>query len=351
MDFEYNSEEQDLRDLFARFFGEQSPLELVRKVEPEGFDRDLWLMLSDLGVPALGDNGVDPPASVSHLCILLEQVGFNLAPAPIVESIVALRYLASLDKKTDGKVEALLPDLLQSLRSNEGIATLSLSDSLLMSEQLIPSGSVANYVVARRGDNAIVVSRSDGLLQQYLHVHGSAPIAKWSLNRGIVIVGELGPINDRALGEWQLLTAAALNGLARRALEIGVAYASERTAFGKPIGAFQGVAHPLAEHATALTGSDLLVRKAAWILDREAPNGSEFSRMAFAFAAELASRVTASVVHLHGGYGAALEYDIQLFHQRAKAWSNIAGRPSDQYVTVGKQLVKSEYALTNAGRV
>ncbi len=91
----------------------------------------------------------------------------------------------------------------------------------------------------------------------------------------------------RACAEWKVLTAGALNGLARRALEIGAAYASERMAFGKPIGTFQGVAHPLADVATALAGSELLARKAAWRLDGEADRRSEtLAAMAMAFAAE-----------------------------------------------------------------
>ena len=143
----------------------------------------------------------------------------------------------------------------------------------------------------------------------------------------------------RACAEWKVLTAGALNGLARRALEIGAAYASERMAFGKPIGTFQGVAHPLADVATALAGSELLARKAAWRLHGEADRRSEtLAAMAMAFAAETTTRLTAVCVHLHGGYGAALEYDIQLFHQRAKAWANVGGQPSDGYVAIGRAL-------------
>jgi hypothetical protein len=252
---------------------------------------------------------------------------------------VALRYLASVDHEADASDGPALPDgLLDSARDGDVILSLALADAMTAREQMIPAGSVANYVVGLRGERSLLVERAKGLVQQYGRVHGSAPIASWTLSDASVFPGPALEMHTRAVAEWQTLTAAALNGLSRHALEIGTAYATERRAFGKPIGTFQGVAHPLAEHATALSGSELLARKAAWALDLNSDEGITLSTISFAFAAELSSKLTASAVHIHGGYGAALEYDIQLFHQRAKAWANVGGRPSDHYVTAGRRL-------------
>jgi hypothetical protein len=343
MDFEFSVEEQDLKELFAHFFDQESPTGVVRAAEPIGFDRDLWDKIRLLGVPGLGDNGSDDPALVSQLSVIAEQAGYHLAPVPVVETFVALRYLTSLDRQVDPSHRSELPHgLVAPVRDGDVILSLALADALSMPEQMIPAGAIANYVVGLRGDSSLLVQRSKGLIQEYGRVHGSTPIAMWSLESAALFPGLAAELHARAVAEWQSLMAAALNGLSRHALEIGTAYATERKAFGKPIGTFQGVAHPLAEHATALSGSELLAHKAAWALDQNSQEGITLSTMAFAFAAELSSKLTASAVHIHGGYGAALEYDIQLFHQRAKAWANIGGRPSDHFVAVGSRLHSRE---------
>ena len=59
--------------------------------------------------------------------------------------------------------------------------------------------------------------------------------------------------------EWKLLTAAAVNGMARRAIEIAAAYSTERIQWDRPIGAFQAIAHPLADSVTAVDGGRLLI--------------------------------------------------------------------------------------------
>ena len=63
-------------------------------------------------------------------------------------------------------------------------------------------------------------------------------------------------------------------GIGAAALDLGCAYATERHAFGAPIGSFQGVAHPLADDATHLDGARLLAQKAAWALDGERRPGA-----------------------------------------------------------------------------
>ena len=78
---------------------------------------------------------------------------------------------------------------------------------------------------------------------------------------------------------------------------------------------------PLADVATALDGARLLTYEAAW-------DGSpELASMAFAFAAEAAQQSAGTALHVHGGYGFMLEYDVQLFFCRAKAWPLALGDP------------------------
>jgi alkylation response protein AidB-like acyl-CoA dehydrogenase len=342
MDFDFDTPDEDLRDLFVAFYRREVPLTVVRAAT-SGFDRQVWEKLRELGVPALGECESEMSLSLLQLVFFAEETGYALAPVPLIESIVALRFLTRLSSSADG---ARAVELLASLRSGEMIGSLALRDFADNQEQLVPYGAVADLVLGLRGDDAVALSRDRAARRAHSPAHGSTPIGTWSAGGAVPLCATAGRAYRRACAEWKVLTAGALNGLGRRALEIGTVYASERKAFGKPIGAFQGVAHPLADVATALAGSELLTRKAAWCLDGEADRRREtFAAMAMAFAAETSTRLTAVCVHLHGGYGAALEYDIQLFHQRAKAWANIGGQPSNEYVGIGRAL-----SLGAAGR-
>src|SRR5262249_11361841 len=138
--------------------------------------------------------------------------------------------------------------------------------------------------------------------------------------------------------EWRLLTAAALSGLAQRALEIAADYAKTRIQFGRPIGAFQGVAHPLADAATSGSASQLLVQYAVWSLATAQPEAAARICFAFAAAAESAGTATARALHAHGGYGLSLEYDIQLYYRRAKAWALAGGDPRDELLRAATRL-------------
>jgi alkylation response protein AidB-like acyl-CoA dehydrogenase len=150
--------------------------------------------------------------------------------------------------------------------------------------------------------------------------------------------GEATRLHQLAVREWQVLAAAVLSGIATRALEIGTAYAKQREQFDKPLAAFQAIAHRLADDATDVQGLQLLARKAAWAVDQDPANAERLSAMAYLWGGEVANRVTGNSLHVHGGYGFMLEYDIQLHYRRAKAWSVVAGDPRAGYARLGTAL-------------
>jgi alkylation response protein AidB-like acyl-CoA dehydrogenase len=143
---------------------------------------------------------------------------------------------------------------------------------------------------------------------------------------------------ESAREDWKLLTAAALIGLAAEALRIGAEYAKNRVQFGAPIGSYQGIAHPLADCATAVDGAQLLVWEAIWAGGQGLPQAGALRSMAFTFAAETASRTSAVSLHTHGGYGFSLEYDIQLYFRRAKAWALVWDDPRRELLRAADRL-------------
>jgi alkylation response protein AidB-like acyl-CoA dehydrogenase len=114
-----------------------------------------------------------------------------------------------------------------------------------------------------------------------------------------------------------ILAAAQAIGGADRALEMTVAYSKERTQFDKPLGAFQALAHYMADASTNVDGGKILVYEAAWARSNGKPIG-RLAPMAKLFACRTYRDVTAMAEQIHGGMGFTVDYDIQLYFRRAK---------------------------------
>ena len=114
-----------------------------------------------------------------------------------------------------------------------------------------------------------------------------------------------------------ILTAALANGGCDHALEITVQYAKDREQFDKPLGAFQALAHNMADARTALDGSKLLAYEAAWAHSTGGPL-ARLAPMAKLTACNSFRDTTAMAQQIFGGVGFTLEYEIQLYFRRAK---------------------------------
>jgi alkylation response protein AidB-like acyl-CoA dehydrogenase len=121
-----------------------------------------------------------------------------------------------------------------------------------------------------------------------------------------------------------LLAAQAVGG-ARYALEITTQYAKDRHQFDKPLGAFQALAHDLADAVTNLDGAEQLVHEAAWA-GASGRSLASLAPMAKLFACSTFRDITAMAQQLFGGIGFTLDFDIQLYFRRAKQqqlmWAN-----------------------------
>jgi alkylation response protein AidB-like acyl-CoA dehydrogenase len=346
MDFSLSDREQELIDAFGKFFNQESPIATVRAAEPGGFDPKLWAATVDLGVPAMALPDADGGATFVELALLCELAGRALAPIPLIETLCCVRALSAA-RATVTQETAAVDAAIDELTSGGAGAVALRSAAERRHRQLVPGAAVADIVLMVTEDDAVVLARpgdGDRRLHRFEQVHGSAPVAAWDLERGdadttLQASGGAAWLADVRV-EWKVLTAAALMGLARRALEIGAEYATGRRAFGTPIGTFQGVAHPLADAAAEIDGGTLLVRRAAWLIaEGRTEDASHLARLAWGFCGPAAMNTTARSVHIHGGYGAALEYDIQLFHTRARAWATMLGDPHEDLRAVGDGLL------------
>jgi acyl-CoA dehydrogenase len=119
------------------------------------------------------------------------------------------------------------------------------------------------------------------------------------------------------LNAERVLTASESLGIGRAALRRAVAYANERVVFGRPIGRNQGVAFPLADARARLDAAELMVRKAAWLLDQGKPCGAE-ANMAKYLAAEACYMAADRAMQTHGGFGYAEEYHVERYWREAR---------------------------------
>ena len=119
------------------------------------------------------------------------------------------------------------------------------------------------------------------------------------------------------LGEIRCMTGALAVGLARAALEASVEYSNERIQFGKPISAFQSIAHKIADMATEVEASRDLVYHAAWQI-AQGEKDLKRASMAKLFATEVANRVADQATRIFGSYGFAMEYDAQRYFRDAR---------------------------------
>jgi len=113
------------------------------------------------------------------------------------------------------------------------------------------------------------------------------------------------------LNPERITGAALVNGIGRYALARGSAYAKQREVWGVPIGAHQGLSHPLANAAIQVELARLMTAKAAWLYDRgDDADAGEAANMAKYAAAEAALLAVDQAIQIHGGNGMASEYGL-----------------------------------------
>jgi alkylation response protein AidB-like acyl-CoA dehydrogenase len=137
--------------------------------------------------------------------------------------------------------------------------------------------------------------------------------------------------------------AARACGVALRAFELGIAYAQQREAFGKPIAEHQAVLFRLAEMATKVEAAHHLMVRAARTKDSGARNDLE-AGMAKYLASEYCKEVVEDSFRIHGGYGYSKEYEIERLYREAPMLLIGEGTADIQRMIVGRRLLE-EYRL------
>ena len=324
MDLNPTDEQLEVVSAVRAFLTDHCTPDVVRASEPGGFDLDLWTAFCQMAGPTIGvsEKLGGGGASLLDLELVCEQIGSFLAPVPFIDSAVAARILASSGDPGRQYLDVLIAN-------PSTVSTVAPRPAVDGTAALVPSGSIAGVVVAMDADELVLVA--DDIVGAAPRNLGSSPLADRSVRgpgRSVLATGDIArAAHAQALDEWRTLMSGALVGLGEAALALGVEYAKDRHQFGAPIGSFQSIARDLADAATLVDGARLLSREAAWAQSEDEEHFAALSSMAFLFATRAARRASNVALHVHGGYGFTLEYDIQLYYRRAEAWPLSLGDP------------------------
>src|ERR1043165_1788807 len=142
----------------------------------------------------------------------------------------------------------------------------------------------------------------------------------------------------KTLSGGRIGIASQALGIASGAYELALAYSKERKAFGKEISKHQAIQFKLADMATRIEASRLLIFRAAWLKDNHLPLDKE-SAMAKVFASETAMWTTTEAVQVHGGYGYVKEYHVERLMRDAKITQIYEGTSEVQRIVISRQLL------------
>ncbi|MGW2048856.1 acyl-CoA dehydrogenase family protein [Streptomyces sp. NPDC001858] len=140
------------------------------------------------------------------------------------------------------------------------------------------------------------------------------------------------------LDKGRISVAALGLSLAKAALALAVKHATERHQFGRPLSAFQAVAHKIADIGTEFEAARWMVYRAAWLADQGRPYSTE-AAMAKLYASEVANRAASQALQIHGGYGYVRESEISRFYADAKILEIGEGTNEIQRDVIARALV------------
>jgi alkylation response protein AidB-like acyl-CoA dehydrogenase len=282
VDFSFTPEQDELRAQ-ARSF-------LAGRAEPS------WLELAELGWTGVSLAAELGGAGLGFLeeAVLFEEMGRALTHAPYWSTIALV-------------LPALPPDLQAEVAAGKASWTLALGP-------LVPDLDTADRVATIGGDS---IWELDGADREVLNTSDlTRPL-------GVVMGGEAG----RRLAGSELLpmlrsrSLAALSleacGVGQRALELAVVHAGEREQFGRPIGAYQAVSHPLATTAMELELARSLAWWAAWCIALDDPQATLAAAAAKSYCAEAAVAACERSLQVHGGLGFTWEHALHRLYKRA----------------------------------
>lgn len=334
MRFTLTEPEQALQEMALSLVREHvSPARLrLAEESPQSHVPELWRVCGEhqlAGIYVSEEHG-GVGAACAELVLVAEELGYGLAPVPLVATgVTAVSLLART---------ALAGEWLPRIATGEAIVVPALAEeagtldpvactatpvgngwTLSGEKWFVPYGGMADaFIVQARtgpGETALFLVVARDATVSRLDTLGLPPLYRLTLEQAPgrrldgATLGAVLPVAFTAL-------AAELAGAARHVLDHVAAYARERVQFDVPIGSFQAISHRCANIAADLACARLLVQRAAWTID-SGGDATAAACAARAYADRIYRRATQEAHQVLAGHGFVMENDLQLFYRHA----------------------------------
>ncbi|HEV2336160.1 MAG TPA: acyl-CoA dehydrogenase family protein [Stellaceae bacterium] len=358
MDIGFTEEQELLRDTARKFLDGECPTSFVRQMmaTEDAVTPEFWQKLADqgwLGITYPEEDGGSGLGLVD-LVVLMEEIGRAVMPGPYPASVLLGGAMIAeagsptqrrefLPRIAAGEIKATLAATEPNARWDAAGVTLGARETrgaftLSGTKLFVPDAHLADVLVvaARTRDGStmedgvslfLVSKGTPGITARLLpSVDETRKLCEVKFDNvalpATALLGELHdgwPALSRVTDKAAVALSAEICGAAQRVLDMTVEYAKLRTAFGKPIGTYQGVKHKCADMLIEIENAKSLTYYAAWAVDEEEPDAGIAVSMAKAAASDAGRKVCAAGIQLHGGIGMTWEHDLQLYLKRAKA--------------------------------
>jgi alkylation response protein AidB-like acyl-CoA dehydrogenase len=361
VDFTFDAEQLALRDVARQALEREIDGNELRRLadDPEGVTGALWERLVELGWVGLlvpeADGGAD--AGLLQASIVLEQMGRLPLPGPFFSSAVA----ATLAARALGAGE-LLAGLatgerrgtvaLQEIGSGDPLATVR-TRARRRGAGWVVTGHKPLVLDGHTADWVLVVARTEeGVRTFVLERPAARAVATLDPTRKAAVleldetpVAPVGPPGSQAalwhrvLDDVAVALAAETVGAADRALEMAIAYTTQRVVFDRPVASFQVAKHKMVDMFQKLEMARVGVQFAAWASDADAPERERAAAMAAGYASTAGVRVTGDDIQLHGGVGFTWANDAHFLFKRVKQNEVLLGGASYERRRLADMLV------------
>jgi alkylation response protein AidB-like acyl-CoA dehydrogenase len=378
MDFELNDAQRMLRDMVRGFAEKEIKPRAAEIDRTDEFPWDLWKRMAELGIlgmtlpPEYGGSGMD----IVSWAIAQEEMARASVVVADIQLLSTLMQNMILKNGTDAQKQKYLP----ALGSGEKICIIAQTEPGAGSDVAgiqttakperngyVLNGTKRFLTCAMLADLAIVVATVDKskghkgitLFLVEKGTPGFSPGSKEHLmgvkgmGTGEVVLDNCWVPKENLLGgEGEGFKRAMMSldtgrigigcqavGLAQAAMEEAIRYAKQRTAFGGPIANLQAIQFMLADMSAGIEAARLRLRHAAWLKDQGRSIIREAAE-AKLLASDLAVKVTADALQIHGAYGYSTDFPIERMYREAKVYQIWEGTSEIQRVVIARQLLK-----------
>lgn len=379
MNFEFDENHQMIRQMVRDFAEKEIRPNVMKWDESQEFPAELFPKLGALGLTGVlvpeeyGGSGL----GYHEYIIVIEEVGRVCGSIGL--SVAAHNSLCT------GHIEQFGSDeqkkkYLPKLASGEWIGAWGLTEqgtgsdaggmattAVLDGDHYVLNGSKNFITHAITGNVAVVIARtgekgdsrgmtafivekgtegfSGGAKENKLGMRASETACLFFDNCRVPVENVIGEAGQGFIQSMKVLDGGRISigalglGIAKGALDASVKYSKEREQFGKPISQFQAIAFKLADMATEIEASEMLLHQAASLKNARQPVSKE-SAMAKYYASEVGVRVSTEAVQIFGGYGYSKEYPVEKYYRDSKLCTIGEGTSEIQKLVISREILK-----------